>query len=131
MLLGKKRKDNQIFIVLSQEDEIFKLPEIENDKTQKFNSQGKLERDEWFYIDLSNRLEIIKPFIYKDTSGFNNLDGENLSDINCLFEKQKGNYLFQRITPKKIIQKKTNILLNLKVNLNFKKLKTLFFLKKK
>lgn len=111
MLLGKKKDNEQVFIVLNQRDEIFNIPKINDDKTQEFDSQRKLEQDEWFFINLSNYRNIIQPFTYTDTSGFNNLEGENLSGIACLFEKQTKHYLFQRITPKKIIEKKKFLIL--------------------
>ncbi|MFH2140787.1 MAG: hypothetical protein ABIJ97_00085 [Bacteroidota bacterium] len=106
-----KEENNRIkqggyFKVLSNQ-ELFQLPD-DLDNPKVYNSDYKLEDDEWFHIpDFSIKPYCIdflmKPFISIDYIQISNL---GLQNIRFLCSYQSGGYYFQTITSSNIIKRK-------------------------
>lgn len=105
LVASTKGREGKIYRVLS--GKVFELPEdLDNPKT--YNSDYKLEDDEWFYIpDFSNEdycIEFLKrEFISTDYDQMGTIDIKNLLFL-CSY--QEGVYYFQKITPSLIVNKK-------------------------
>lgn len=105
LVASTKGRKGRIYRVLS--GKIFTLPEdLYNPK--KYNSDYKLEDDEWFYIpNFSNEdycIEFLRrEFISTDYDQMRNID---IKDLHFLCSYQEGIYYFQKITPSLIVNKK-------------------------
>lgn len=106
LVVKTKEREGKIYKILSDKD-VFNLPvDLDNPKT--YNSDYKLEDDEWFHIlNFSNEeycIDFLKrEFISTDYDQIGTIDINNLLFL-CSF--QTGIYFFQRITPSLIINKK-------------------------
>lgn len=107
LIIQTKGKNNDLFKVLSSKNNIFLLPDdLENPKV--YDSDYKLEDDEWFHIpNFSNKeycLDMLKrPFI---SSEYNQMGKVDINKFLFLCSYQSGVYFFQKVTPSLIINKK-------------------------
>lgn len=101
-----KGREGKIYKILSDKV-VFNLPE-DLDNPKSYNSDYKLEDDEWFHIpNFSNQeycIDFLKrEFISTEYDQIGTIDTNNLLFL-CSY--QSGVYFFQKITPSLIIKKK-------------------------
>lgn len=105
LVAGTKGREKEIYKILS--GKVFDMPE-DLDNPKEYNSDYKLEDDEWFHIPkFSNEaycLEFLKrEFISTDYNQIGNIDIKQLLFLSAY---QDGIYYFQKITPSTIVEKK-------------------------
>ncbi|MGM0846495.1 MAG: hypothetical protein ACQEUT_16085 [Bacillota bacterium] len=105
LVASTKGKEGEIYRVLS--GKVFELPQ-DLDNPKIYNSDYKLEDDEWFHIpNFSNEdycIEFLKrEFISTDYDQIQTIDVKSLLFL-CSY--QEGIYFFQKITPSSIVNKK-------------------------
>lgn len=106
-LLAKTKGRNSDYFKIISDTEIFQLPTDLTNKVE-YNSDYKLEDDEWFVIeDFSSKdyyVEFLtRPFISTD---FNQIATTDYINIDYLCAYQNGIYYFQKISSSQVIRKK-------------------------
>lgn len=108
LIAKKKRTDNTFFLVLSQEDRIYELP-VDLTNIQNYNTNYKLEGDEWFGITNFSETTYCIPLLNQE---FNSAEHHqigrtqyNLVKFFCSFQDDD-DYCFQRFVFSNIINKK-------------------------
>ena len=108
--IKKRGKKDKVFKVLSSEKEIYKLP-TDLDNPKPYNSDYKLEDDEWFHIPnfkgTNYCIDLLKDeFISTD---FNQISRENLDKLKFLVAYQTYNekryFFFQKINSSQLVRK--------------------------
>ena len=100
-------KVGQIYRKLENSDDISELvaPEINPENSREFDSEIKLEHDEWFYVKIDDsHMSMVKEYEDKflNTAGLNDVNEEEFSKIDLIFRKVENDGLvFQKITQSK------------------------------
>lgn len=105
LVVGTKGKEGDIYKVLS--GKIFELPDdLGNPKA--YNSDYKLEDDEWFHIPNFSKEDYCIDFLKREfiSTDFNQIGTIDINKIFFLCSYQMGIYYFQKITPSLIVKKK-------------------------
>ncbi|GHV07108.1 hypothetical protein AGMMS50229_13240 [Campylobacterota bacterium] len=115
--LKGKRGENKI-VFTDKENlrkvDFFAIPEISEDKILQFDSERKIEDDEWFYIELDDEhREMVKPFANcsQNTADMNPVLANDYLSIEAVFkihtEEEIRRIIFQKITSSSRIESKT------------------------
>ncbi|AWG21868.1 hypothetical protein FFWV33_10160 [Flavobacterium faecale] len=106
LLAKTKGRTGDFFKVISNE-EIFALPD-DLDNPIEYNSDYKLEDDEWFAIEAFSEKEYCIDFLTHRfiSTDYNQLPVTAYNNINYLCAYQTGIYYFQKLTSSQVIQKK-------------------------
>lgn len=101
-----KGREGEILKVISDE-EVFNLPE-DLDNPKYFNSDYKLEDDEWFHIPNFSNEEYCIDFLRREfiSTEYNQIRTIDMNKLLYLCSYQAGIYYFQKITPSLIVNKK-------------------------
>ena len=100
-------KVGQIYRKLDNTDDISELvaPEIDPENSIEFNTELRLETDDWFYIEIDDEhMSMIKEYEDKflNTAGLNDVNEAEFSKIDLIFRKVDNDGLvFQKITQSK------------------------------
>lgn len=100
-------KVGQIYRKLENSDDISELvaPEINPENSREFDPEIKLERDEWFYVEIDDsHMSMVKEYEDKflNTVGLNDVNEAEFSKIDLIFRKVENDGLvFQKITQSK------------------------------
>ncbi|OQP62771.1 hypothetical protein A3860_26005 [Niastella vici] len=105
-LLAKTKGRNGDFFKVISNRLIFDIPNLEN--TVKYDSDYKLEDDEWFAITEFSDKEycidiLIRRFISTD---YNQMPRDHFETIDYLVSYQTGNFCFQKLSASQVIRKK-------------------------
>ena len=108
--IKKRGNGDKVFKILSDE-EVYSLPsDLANPK--EYNSDYKLEDDEWFAITEFSNTDYSRDLITRDfnSTEYNQIEIENLNKINflCSHQYKSGSeyYFFQKVYSSQIINKK-------------------------
>lgn len=105
LLAGTKGREGKIYKVLSEK--VFNLPN-DLDNPKEYNSDYKLEEDEWFYIPNFSNENYSLEFLNRDfiSTDYNQIGTLDINKILYLCSYQSGIYFFQKISPSLIVNKK-------------------------
>jgi len=119
-LKGKKGENKIVFTDNENIQKLlfFSLDSIQEDKAIEFDTERKIESDEWFYIQIDEKhQDMIAPFknCSQNTADINPILASDYSEVEALFkinnEKEKYEILFQKITSSNRIESKRFLLL--------------------
>jgi hypothetical protein len=112
LLAKTKGRNGNFFKVLSNE-EIFELPD-DLDNPIEYNSDYKLELDEWFAIEEFSEKDYCIAFLTRRfiSADFNQIASADYNNIDYLCAYQTGVYYFQKISSSQVIRKKYFALTN-------------------
>lgn len=106
-LLAKTKGRNGDFLKIISNEEIFELPDDLNNQIE-FDSNYKLEDDEWFSIQAFSGKGYYIEFLRRRfiSTDFNQITREGYNNIDYLCAYQSGIYYFQKISTSQVIRKK-------------------------
>lgn len=106
-LLAKTKGRNGNFFKVISNEEIFGLPD-DLDNSIEYNSDYKLEDDEWFAIEAFSEKEYCIEFLTQRfiSTDYNQLIVDDYNKIDFLCAYQAGVYYFQKLSSNQIIRKK-------------------------
>lgn len=118
-LLAKTKGKNSVFLKVISDKEIFELPS-DLDNPKEFDSDYKLEDDEWFAIYNFSKQEYCIDLLRENliSSEYDRITKTNYSNIEYLCSCQSGIFYFQKIGTRQFIRKKFLSLNNLSINEN-------------
>jgi len=118
LLAKTKGRNGRLFKVISNE-EIFELPD-DLDNPIEYDSDYKLEDDEWFAIEDFSEQEYSIDFIERRfvSAEYNQIARTDYSNINYLCAYQSGIYYFQKVGSRQFISKKLLSLNSLSITEN-------------
>ncbi|QTC41320.1 hypothetical protein I7V34_19985 [Bacillus sp. V3] len=105
LVASTKGKEGQIYKVLSEK--VFDMPD-DLDSPKVYNSDYKLEDDEWFHIPNFSSEEYCIEFLKKEfiSTDYDQIGTIDIDKLLFLCSYQQGIYFFQKITPSSIVNKK-------------------------
>ena len=106
LVVKTKGRDGKIFKLFSDK-QVYELP-IDLDNPKPYNSDYKLEDDEWFYIPEFSKTSFCIDFLKKKfiSTDYAQMSDVKIENLHYLCSYQTGVYFFQNVTPSLIIRKK-------------------------
>jgi hypothetical protein len=101
-----KGREEKIYKILSDQF-VFELPN-DLDNPKNYNSDYKLEDDEWFHIPNFSNEDYCIDFLKKEfiSTDYDQIGTIDINNLHFLCSYQTGIYFFQKITPSLIVKKK-------------------------
>lgn len=106
LMAKTKGKSGEILKVLSAKDEIFEVPDLSH--FVKYSNKHILEDEEWFVLDKFKSKRYRNEFIDDsfNSTNYNQIVKNQYQKIEYFCSKQNNYFLFQKLTPVRILQKK-------------------------
>ena len=106
LLAKTKGRNSEILKVMSIEDDIFDMPDLSN--TIKYSSTYKLENGEWFRLDNFSGKGYENSLIDStfNSTDYNQITVNHYSKIEYFCSKQGEFYLFQKMSPTRLLRKR-------------------------